>query len=112
MNKINISIIIPYYNSANSLEKLLDSIGVHQDVEVIIVDDKSNKYLQKYVSNKYNFKNYKFLENNTNKKGAGVARNIGLSYACGKWLLFADADDYLLADWYENVSKYLESENK
>jgi glycosyltransferase involved in cell wall biosynthesis len=27
-------------------------------------------------------------------KGAGYARNIGLSKALGKWLLFADADDF------------------
>ena len=27
-------------------------------------------------------------------KGAGYARNIGLKHAVGKWLIFADADDY------------------
>lgn len=112
MTNINISIIIPYYNSADSLEKLLTSIGIHSDVEVIIVDDYSNKDIEKYESIKNNFKsiNFKFFENNTNKKGAGVARNIGLSNACGKWLLFADADDYFLDDWYIKLSDYFNSE--
>ena len=41
-------------------------------------------------------------------KGAGYARNTGIKYVKGKWLLFSDADDYFsenvnrLFDDYEN----------
>lgn len=32
-------------------------------------------------------------------RGAGYARNTGLSHAKGKWIIFADADDF----FYENA---------
>ena len=43
-------------------------------------------------------------------KGAGRARNIGLGYAKGKWLLFADADDYY-ADYLPMLlDKYIDDD--
>ena len=111
MSKTNVSIIIPCYNSAESLDKLLNSIGKHEDVEVIVVDDYSNKDLESLalIEKTYKSNCFLFLKNNTNKKGAGVARNIGLERANGKWLLFADADDYFLDNWYIDVSNYIDS---
>ena len=112
MGKHDISIIIPYYNTANELEKLLFSIGKHQNVEVLIIDDLSNKNFEKYNIIKKDFVKlgFKFYTNKTGKKGAGVARNIGLENASGKWLLFADADDCFLDDWYKIVCRYLNSD--
>lgn len=108
---INISIIIPHFNSIDSLEKLLQSIGKHADVETIIVDDKSTKELKELDScrQKYSSNNFIFLMNTTHKKGAGVSRNIGLHRAKGKWLLFADADDIFIENWYLVVKDYINS---
>src|SRR5699024_10059725 len=50
--------------------------------------------------------NVKIIKNNTQKKGAGVCRNIGLKTAIGKWLLFADSDDFFVKSFYEKVEKY------
>src|SRR5699024_8659705 len=47
--------------------------------------------------------------NNSIKKGAGVCRNIGLNNSSGEWVLFADADDYFVGDFYGKVSKYFSS---
>jgi glycosyltransferase involved in cell wall biosynthesis len=35
-------------------------------------------------------------------KGAGYARNIGMTHAKGKWLLFADADDFFTENAFEH----------
>jgi glycosyltransferase involved in cell wall biosynthesis len=44
-------------------------------------------------------------------KGAGYARNVGLSKAQSKWILFADADDFFVDKCFENViDKYVNSE--
>ncbi len=106
-----ISIIIPHFNSVDSLEQLLNSIGKHADVEVLVVDDKSTQDLKKLArcKKKYTSDSCLFLANTTSKKGAGISRNIGLQNAKGRWLLFADADDLFVENWYLVVKKYLNS---
>lgn len=108
--KTNLSIIIPHYNSTDSLQKLLRSIGEHQDVQIIVVDDKSNTKLNEFerIKNAFSYGSV-FLVNDSDLKGAGTCRNIGLRYATGKWLLFADADDFFLDGWYETICEYFNS---
>jgi len=90
---INYSIIIPHKNSIKTLVRLCESIPEYDDIQVIIVDDCSDikivEELQKLQLNN----NIDIIFSNVSK-GAGYARNIGLQKAKGKWILFADADDY------------------
>lgn len=106
-----ISLIIPHFNSVDSLEQLLNSIGKHADVEILVVDDKSTQDLKKLArcKKKYTSDSCLFLTNTTSKKGAGISRNIGLQKAKGKWLLFADADDLFVENWYFIVKKQVDS---
>lgn len=110
---IQLSIIIPHYNSSDTLSKLLDSIPKKEEVQTIVIDDRSDKDINKLnslISNpKYN--NVLFLNNDTKNKGAGTCRNIGLDRADGKWVLFADADDFFCSDFYELVKQYINSDN-
>lgn len=107
----NLSIVIPHYNSVNTLEKLINSIPKKEDIQIIIIDDKSTKQLDELsrLINKISEKNILFLKNTTSKKGAGVCRNIGLNKARGKWVLFADSDDYFLDSMYPTISTYFTS---
>lgn len=109
----NLSIIIPHYNTPVLLEKLLNTIPQNKEIEVIVVDDRTDRGIEKYKelvrSEKYS--HITFLDNNTGKKGAGAARNIGLEKATGKWLLFADADDYFIDDFFEQVKKYFNTDH-
>ena len=41
--------------------------------------------------------------------GAGYARNEGLKYATGKWVLFADADDFYADNFTSQLDKYCDS---
>ena len=93
---INYSIIIPHYDIPDLLIRCLHSIPVRPDVQVIVVDDCSpgaDKYLWKYpeLSRPY-------LEFYTTHEdgSAGRARNVGLNHAKGRWLVFADADDFFV----------------
>lgn len=105
------SIIIPYFNSIQFLEKLLCTIPNVKDLEVIVVDDKSTENVNEYnkLAKQPEFNHVQFLCNLTSKKGAGICRNIGIKNATGKWLLFADSDDYFTQNFYEVIKKYFET---
>lgn len=107
----NVSIIIPHYNSPKKLKRLLDSIPNKDDIEVIVVDDRSDKELEflDIIIENYSSKTIGFYINNRENKGAGTCRNIGLEKATGEWILFADADDYYVDDFYEKIKKYLKT---
>jgi len=111
LENYELSIITPHYNSPQLLRKLLDSIPENSEIEIIVVDDRSDKYIEEYEKiRKEESSRAKFLKNNAGKKGAGTCRNIGLASAKGKWILFADADDYFLPGFYKKVSKHFESD--
>ncbi|MDY6868176.1 MAG: glycosyltransferase family 2 protein [Chloroflexota bacterium] len=103
-----ISIIIPHYNAINTLISLLDSIDDNKEIQTIVVDDKSDQHPKDFLPKRY-LNQITLIDNETDKKGAGVCRNIGLEHACGDWVLFADADDFFVDGFYEVVQNYFDS---
>lgn len=106
MSQIIFSIIIPHYNSLDSLPRLLNSIPNREDIEVIVVDNSPQKISVSDVNSKRPFR----LLYSPNSKFAGGARNVGLEAAQGKWLIFADADDFFTSEAFDVFSSYSESE--
>ena len=108
---IKLSIIIPHYNSADLLKKLLSTIPNIPELQVLVVDDFSTQKLDelKECKQKFTNTNVEFYTNEC-KKSAGGARNTGLKYAKGQWLLFADADDYFIDGFYDTVKKYFDKD--
>ena len=105
---MEVSIIIPHYNSVDTLFRLLDSIVFDDNTEVIVVDDKScSLELEKIKKSKY-INKVKFVIND-GTKGAGSCRNIGLKLATKKWILFADADDFYLDNYLNIINKNFDS---
>ena len=110
MADVKFSIIIPHYDIPDLLMRCLKSIPVSEDIQVIVVDDNSpdaDTYLERYpeLSRPY----LEFIRAPKNG-GAGYARNIGLNHAKGKWLLFADADDFFVEGMYDMIFPYNDSE--
>lgn len=110
MSQINYSIIIPHRNTPDLLRKCLDSIPVRSDVQVIVVDDNSD-------SGKVDFgnfprwpgENYEYYLTKEGR-GAGFARNVGMEHVRGKWILFADADDFFHPCLSDLMNKYVDSD--
>lgn len=100
------SIIIPHFGIPELLRRCLASIPQREDFQVIVVDDCSpdfDSYRDRYPD--------LFQEGVTwlrtpHNGGAGLARNVGLDHATGKWLLFADADDFFTDDMEELLDTY------
>lgn len=114
MKGYKLSIIIPHYNTPDLLVKLLDSIPARDDIQAIVVDDNSTKKCDelKAVIEKHSERNLEFYRNETGKNSAGTCRNIGLEHAKGKWIVFADSDDYFVDGWFDIVSEYFDSDNE
>ena len=109
---IDFSIIIPHFNVPELLEGLLVTIPCDRDdVEVIVVDDRSDRELRLLadVRKRFEERGVKFFRNNKGKKGPGACRNIGLRHATGKWVIFADSDDIFKKDFYDVISGYADS---
>lgn len=110
MKEINYSFIIPHKNSPKELNRLVNSIPRREDVEIIVVDDGSDKNIVNWDS--FKFDNEKCICKILSEKsgGGGYARNLGLKHAQGKWLLFPDADDYYVEGFIDVLDNYKTSE--
>lgn len=105
-NNCLLSIIIPHHNTPDLLQRCLDSITTDKNIQVIVVDDNSDPSLVDF--DHFPGRDQKGVEIYLTKegRGAGYARNVGLQYAKGEWLLFADSDDFFTKGFYNAVSKY------
>ncbi len=106
MNRDNIkfSIIIPYFNSINTIERALTSIlyQTFNNYEVILINDGSKDITIEFINSfidKFNFLGINLIYINLiNNAGPSVARNIGWENAKGEYICFLDADDM----WHPN----------
>lgn len=79
MRKNILSIIVPYFNYPQGLVRLLNSIPRMDSIQVIVINDRSDKYIDEYnrIRDLYADENILFINNN-GEKGAGSCRNQGL----------------------------------
>ena len=107
---IYFSIIVPHKDIPDLLQRCLNSIPVRDDVQVIVVDDNSNPLKVDFAQfPRWEGKHYEIIYTKEGK-GAGFARNIGLKHATGKWLLFADADDFFTGDFGNLMDEMVDAE--
>ncbi|MCM1295539.1 MAG: glycosyltransferase [Muribaculaceae bacterium] len=97
-----ISVVVPCYNVSEYLDQCMEhllnqTIGL-ENIEIILVDDASTdngatlQVLKRYEQQFPDTIILIPLEQNVRQGGA---RNIGISYASGEYLMFCDADDWL-----------------
>jgi glycosyltransferase involved in cell wall biosynthesis len=102
------SIVIPYRDTLDMLYKSVLSIPDRDDIQVIIIDNSAEPLPKEKVPSK---KHASLIYTTSSSiKGAGCARNEGLRYAEGKFVVFLDADDYFTQDAFVSFDKYLETD--
>lgn len=106
----SITIIIPHYNSWSKLLELLETIPKRKEFQVIVVDDNSDNYTENLSSVFSAYPGVEVYINESANKGAGAARNLGLKYAVGEWIVFADSDDLFTFNFFDIIKKYLSTE--
>lgn len=103
------SFIIPHKNSPELLRRCIDSIPNRSDIQVIVVDDNSANDKRPALTRE----NLEIIQlDEKNSKGPGRARNIGLARATGKWILFADADDFYDLNFMDVLDSYSNDESE
>ena len=111
-NKINISVIIPMYNSEHYIEKTIASITNQTDhgftYEIIVIDDVSKDNSRDLVKNLKD-ERIRLIELDKNG-GTANARNNGIRMAKGEWIQFIDSDDIISSDLYKNFEKSLKKD--
>ena len=105
--KKRVSIIIPCYNAQSWVKESIDScLGQTYDpIEIIVVDDGSTDRSLEIV------KGYgdRIRWTSHPNQGANPTRNKGFSLASGDYVLFLDADDYILPERVEKQVECFES---
>lgn len=107
-NSPKVSIIIPVYDSSDTISEALESVLTQKftDFEIILIDDGSSDQaeLEKTIEPFLDKIIYIKQEN----KGAGAARNIGIENARGEYLAFLDSDDIWLPGYLQAQIRWIE----
>ena len=103
-----ISVIIPAYNAAKTIQACLDSVfnQTYKDIEVIVVNDGSTDDLVLALTNC----SHKLTLFDQENKGAPAARNFGFKFSKGEYVLFLDADIIMKPEMLSEMLAALEKE--
>ncbi|MGB4398118.1 MAG: glycosyltransferase [Daejeonella sp.] len=98
-----VSVVIPCYNHGHYLSQAIESVinQSHPYKEIVVVDDGSTDNTAEVCKS---YPNVKYVL--TNRLGLSGARNAGIRYSTGRYLVFLDADDYLYPNAFKTNLKY------
>lgn len=107
------SIVLPIYNIKEEyLQECMQSLLLQtfKDYEIILVNDGSNNGCDKWCDEFA--KQYPDVVSVIHKKNEGVseARNTGIDYARGEYIVFVDPDDWVELDMCETINEVLKNE--
>lgn len=91
---IKISVIVPIYNARKTIKKCIESLlnQSYKNFEVILIDDGSKDGTEDLI-NEMEKKDSRIVYYKKKNGGVSSARNLGISKARGKYIIFIDADD-------------------
>lgn len=108
-----ISIIVPVYNVQQYLSKCIESIlnQTMKNFELILINDGSNDKSPE-ICDKYSLKDSRIEVIHKENEGVSIARNTGINISKGKYIVFADSDDYVDENWCYEMYKAIINNNK
>lgn len=103
-----LSIVTVTKNCASTITRTIDSViaVINQDIEYIIVDGNSTDGTLQLIRQKDDFIDYLISEEDS---GIYNAMNKGIGYARGKYILFLNGDDEIVANDFSKVLSELSS---
>ncbi|MEF2918920.1 MAG: glycosyltransferase family 2 protein [Acutalibacteraceae bacterium] len=111
--KYKLSVIMPVYNVEKYLSTAIDSVlsQTYKNIEVILVDDGATDS-SPAICEEYAKKDSRITVLHKENGGLSDARNYGVPYATGDYIIFFDSDDYFEDEYsLSYVAEKLENEN-
>lgn len=111
---IRVTIVMPYYNASRYIKETVQAIisQSFKDWELIIVDDCSTESNVSVILEEIASMDERIRITKTEKNGgAGVARNVGIYLAKGRYLAFCDSDDWWYPTKLEEQIKFMQDNN-
>ena len=109
-----VSVIVPCYNCATTVEKALDSLvnQTLEGMEIIVINDGSTDHTET-VLNTYIEKHPELNIQFYSKENEGIAetRNFGLSKVTGEYFGFLDSDDYTEPEMFKHLYSLAKKED-
>lgn len=106
MKKIKVSVIIPLYNSEDTIENAINSVPKRNDIEIIVVDDGSTD--KSYIIAKHALKGRKGKLFHKENGGVSTAINMGLDNSNGEYIVFLGSDDDFYTETFEKAMNCLD----
>ncbi|GAA0958528.1 glycosyltransferase family 2 protein [Frigoribacterium faeni] len=104
-----LSVVVPVHDVATWLTECLDTIAAQQvDLEVLVIDDHSTDG-SLAVARRHAAADPRFRVVEAVERGGAAARDLGVSLARGRYLVFADGDDLVPRGAYRALVEALES---
>lgn len=102
--KTKVSVILPAYNVEDYIEECLDSLlnQTLKEIEIICVDDGSTDGTLD-ILHQYEKRDGRVKVLQQQNQFAGVARNNGMKYATGEYIIFLDSDDFFEGTMLEKM---------
>ncbi|WP_281696188.1 glycosyltransferase family 2 protein [Bacteroides clarus] len=109
---MKISVILPIYNAANSLSRMIDSILAQTffDFELLLINDGSTD-CSHIICDEYAIKDSRIHVFHKLNAGVSAARQTGLEMAKGEYIIHADADDWVEPSMLEELYNKAIEEN-
>lgn len=101
---MKVSIILPVYNAAQTINRMLESLRVQTltDFEVLMIDDGSTDE-SCMILDEYANKDTRFKVVHKRNEGVSAARQTGIELAQGEYVIHADSDDWVDATMLEEL---------
>lgn len=101
-----VSVVIPAFNAEKFIMRCLASVcaQTYRELEVLVVDDGSSDGTE-FLLDRIARRDDRVKVFHRKNGGTSAARNFALEMACGEFLLFVDADDFMARDYIEKLVK-------
>lgn len=99
-----VSIIVPVYNAEEYLAECIESVinQKYKNIEVILIDDGS-KDRSLNICNNYKKMDDRITVISQPNKGVSAARNTGIEYSKGDYIIFVDSDDFVTDSYCDDL---------